>query len=251
MRRWQVQKASKSIPGKRKGPARLVKGTPLATGSDMQPPDSSQFDDIRAAMVERQLARRGIRDQRVLRAMGRVPREAFVEEGLASSAYADSALPIDCEQTISQPVIVAMMTEALQLTGSQRVLEIGTGSGYQAAVLAELAAMVFTIERHAELSRQAERRLLQLGYHNVFLRVGDGSLGWPEEAPFDRIIVTAAAGECPPALWDQLVEGGVLVGPFGPAWEQALYEVHKIAGQPQSKLLTGCRFVPLISGPGP
>jgi protein-L-isoaspartate(D-aspartate) O-methyltransferase len=213
----------------------------------MQPVDRPDFDDIRAAMVEHQLARRGVRDQRVLGAMRRVPREVFISEGLADSAYADSALPIDCEQTISQPVIVAMMTQALHLTGTERVLEVGTGSGYQTALLAELAAAVFSIERHAELSRQAQQRLRRLGYQNVFLRVGDGTLGWPEEAPFDRIIVTAAADQCPPLLWDQLIEGGVLVGPFGPAWEQALYEVHKIAGQPQSKLLTGCRFVPLIS----
>ena len=199
-------------------------------------------------MVAQQLARRGIRDQRVLGAMSRVPREAFVSEGLADEAYADSALPIDCEQTISQPVIVAMMTQALQLTGDERVLEVGTGSGYQTAILAELAVAVFSVERHADLSRQAEARLRRLGYQNIFLKVGDGALGWPEEAPFDRIIVTAAAEACPPALWHQLIEGGVLVGPFGPDYEQALYEMHKIGGQPQSKLLTGCRFVPLLPG---
>src|SRR5687767_7626625 len=180
----------------------------------MQPTDRSDFNDLRAEMVEQQLARRGIRDQRVITAMRRVPREAFVAEGLAESAYADSALPIDCEQTISQPVIVAMMTQALQITNQHRVLEIGTGSGYQTAILAELAGAVFSVERHAELSRQAGARLQRLGYQNVFLRVGDGSQGWPEEAPFDRIMVTAAAEECPPALWEQLVEGGVLVGPF-------------------------------------
>ncbi len=208
----------------------------------------SEFEHQRAAMVAQQLARRGIRDQRVLDAMRRVPREAFVAERLASDAYADSALPIDCEQTISQPVIVAMMTQALQLTGKERVLEIGTGSGYQTAILAELAAEVFSIERHAELSREAGERLRRLGYEKVFLKVGDGALGWAEEAPFDRIIVTAAAETCPPALWDQLKEGGVLVGPFGPPSEQALYETHKIAGQPQLKLLTGCRFVPLLPG---
>jgi protein-L-isoaspartate(D-aspartate) O-methyltransferase len=217
----------------------------------MQPLDSARFDDDRAAMVEQQLARRGIRDQRVLAAMRRVPREVFVGEGLAESAYADSALPIDCEQTISQPVIVAMMTQALQLENHHRVLEIGTGSGYQAAILAELAGAVFSVERHAELSRQADERLRRLGYQNVSLRVGDGTQGWPEEAPFDRIIITAATDQCPPALWEQLVEGGVLVGPFGPAWEQALYEVHKIGGQPQSKLLTGCRFVPLVADASP
>jgi protein-L-isoaspartate(D-aspartate) O-methyltransferase len=218
--------------------------------------DLSEFDQARDQMVAQQLARRGIRDQSVLDAMRRVPREAFVTERLSSDAYADSALPIDCEQTISQPVIVAMMTEALHLTGMERghsagglrVLEIGTGSGYQTAILAELAATVFSVERHAELSRQAETRLRRLGYQNIFLKVGDGALGWPEEAPFDRIIVTAAAERCPPALWEQLAEGGVLVGPFGPDYEQALYETHKIGGQPQSKILTGCRFVPLLPG---
>jgi protein-L-isoaspartate(D-aspartate) O-methyltransferase len=208
------------------------------------PPD---FTAARRAMVERQLKARGIQNARVLAAMGRVPREAFLPADLAFEAYDDGALPIACNQTISQPIIVAMMTQALQLTGTERVLEIGTGSGYQTAILAELAAAVFSIERHADLSHQAELRLQNLGYKNVFLKVGDGSLGWPEEAPFDRILITAAARECPPALWDQLAEGGILVGPFGPEFEQTLYETHKIAGQPQSKLLTGCRFVPLVS----
>jgi len=127
------------------------------------------------------------------------------------------------------------------------VLEIGTGSGYQTAILAELAAAVDSIERHADLSLQAGQRLRNFGYQNVQLRIGDGSLGWPDEAPFDRIIVTAGANECPPQLWEQLAEGGVLVGPFGPLWEQALYEIHKIGGRPQSHFLTACRFVPLVS----
>jgi protein-L-isoaspartate(D-aspartate) O-methyltransferase len=198
-------------------------------------------------MVKQQLASRGVRDQRVLKAMGRVRREAFIPESLAREAYADGALPIDCGQTISQPIIVAMMTEALQLTGEEKILEIGTGCGYQAAILAELSAAVFTIERHAELAQQAMERLRELGYQNIFVRTGDGSLGWPEEAPFDRIIVTAAAEECPPALWQQLREGGILVGPFGPSYEQALYAMHKTGGKPQSRILTSCRFVPLIT----
>jgi protein-L-isoaspartate(D-aspartate) O-methyltransferase len=213
----------------------------------LDPSIAAENAAARRSMVEHQLRGRGIRDERVLAAMGRVPREQFVLPAIAGQAYADSALPIDCSQTISQPVIVAMMTEALGLTGRERVLEIGTGSGYQAAVLAELAAVVFSIERHAELSRQALQRLARLGYRNVSLRVGDGTLGWPEEAPFDRIIVTAAAESCPPALWDQLAEGGVLVAPFGPPADQALYEMHKIGGQAQSRILTGCRFVPLVS----
>ena len=201
----------------------------------------------RRAMIDQQLRPRGIREAHVLAAIESVPRERFVLAPLADDAYSDNALPIDCGQTISQPIIVAMMTEALGLTGREKVLEIGTGSGYQTAILAELAAAVFSVERHGELSRQAGERLSELGYQNIRLRVGDGSLGWPEEAPFDRIIVTAGADECPPPLWEQLAEGGVLVGPFGPLWDQALYEIHKIAGQPQRRFLTSCRFVPLIS----
>ncbi|HMC11381.1 MAG TPA: protein-L-isoaspartate(D-aspartate) O-methyltransferase [Pirellulaceae bacterium] len=207
----------------------------------------TDLTSARAAMIQHQLRARGLRDERVLAAMGRVPRESFIPESIAHEAYLDCALPIDCGQTISQPIIVAMMTEALQLTGNENVLEIGTGSGYQTAILAELAAAVFSIERHADLAHQAETRLKNLGYRNVVVRTGDGSLGWPDEAPFDRIIVTAAAPECPPVLWDQLKEGGILVGPFGPTSEQALYEMHKIAGQPQSRILTGCRFVPLVT----
>jgi len=207
------------------------------------------FAAQRRAMVEHQLRRRGIKDERVLEAMARVPREAFLTPDLAGEAYSDCALPIDCDQTISQPVIVAMMTEALHLSGRERVLELGTGSGYQTAILAELAAEVFSIERHADLSRQAGERLRQLGYENVRLFVGDGSLGWPEAAPFDRVIVTAAAEEPPPAVWEQLTEGGVLVGPFGTAAEQLLYEMHKIGGQTKSQILTGCRFVPLVASP--
>jgi protein-L-isoaspartate(D-aspartate) O-methyltransferase len=208
---------------------------------------SADFPARRAAMVRQQLRARGVRDERVLAAMDRVPREEFVPERIAHEAYFDCALPIDCEQTISQPIIVAMMSEALQLSGSEKVLEIGAGSGYQTAILAELAARVYSIERHAELARQAAARLEQLGYANVFIRTGDGSLGWPEEAPFDRIIVTAAADKCPPALWDQLAEGGILVGPFGADYEQTLYETRKVGGQPQSRIITGCRFVPLVT----
>ncbi len=210
-------------------------------------PDSSQA--ARRAMVDHQLRLRGIADDRVLAAFERVPRELFVPPALAGDAYSDNALPIDCRQTISQPIIVAMMTEALNLTGRERILEIGTGSGYQTAILAELAAEVYSIERHAELSRQAGERLEQLGYRNVQLRVGDGSLGWPEAAPFDRMLITAGSDTCPPALWEQLAEGGVLVGPFGPPSAQSLYEIHKIGGQPQSRFITACRFVPLVSSP--
>jgi protein-L-isoaspartate(D-aspartate) O-methyltransferase len=210
-------------------------------------PMPSDFPAARASMVTHQLAARGVRDKHVLAAMAKVPRELFLPEDIVHQAYHDCALPIDCGQTMSQPIIVGMMTEALQLGGGEKVLEIGTGSGYQAAVLAELGATVYSIERHAELARQAEARFTKLAYKNIFVRTGDGSLGWPEAAPFDRIIVTAAAEECPPALWDQLIEGGILVGPFGPAAEQALHAMHKIGGRPQSRILTGCRFVPLVT----
>ena len=216
---------------------------PLTTG--FMPLD---FSTQRAAMVERQLQARGIRDERVLDAMRRVPREAFVPADVRHEAYLDCALPIDCGQTISQPVIVALMTEALQLAGDETVLEIGAGSGYQTAILAELAAAVYSIERHPQLAAQAAACLHARGYKNVFIRAGDGSLGWPEKAPFDRILVTAAARECPPALWEQLAEGGVLLGPFGPASEQSLVAMKKVAGQPQASVLTGCRFVPLVAG---
>lgn len=213
----------------------------------MSPSDPAS---ARRAMIDEQLRPRGILDLHVLAAFERVPRERFVSPELAEGAYSDNALPIDCQQTISQPIIVAMMTQALQLSGREKVLEIGTGSGYQTAILAELAAAVYSIERHAELSHQASERLQRLGYQSVRLRIGDGALGWPEEAPFDRIIVTAGANECPPQLWEQLAEGGVLVGPFGPLWEQSLYEIHKIGGRPQSHFLTACRFVPLVSAAG-
>jgi protein-L-isoaspartate(D-aspartate) O-methyltransferase len=207
-----------------------------------------QFDAARERMLREQLQRRGIRSTSVLQAMARVPREEFVADDYRDQAYADGALPIACEQTISQPYIVALMSEALELSGQERVLEIGTGSGYQTAVLAELAATVYSVERHAELSQQAQTRLVARGYQNVHLRIGDGSLGWPEEAPFDRILITAVAEQCPAPLWQQLAEGGLLVAPFGNSAHQALYAQHKIGGQPQSQFLTQCRFVPLVSG---
>ena len=209
--------------------------------------DELEFEAARQSMLSQQLERRGIRSSQVLAAMGQVPREKFVDRLEQDLAYADSALPIACEQTISQPYIVALMTEALELSRRERVLEIGTGSGYQTAVLAELAGEVYSIERHDKLAQQASARLAETGYQNVHLRVGDGALGWPEAAPFDRIIITAAAERCPPALWQQLVEGGILVAPFGPSGQQVLYAVHKIGGQEQSRPLSNCRFVPLVS----
>jgi protein-L-isoaspartate(D-aspartate) O-methyltransferase len=183
----------------------------------------------------------------VLEAMSKVPREQFVAKRLEGMAYVDSALPIDCGQTISQPTIVALMTDALRLTGHERVLEVGTGSGYQAAILAELAGSVVTIERHGELARQAATRLKKLGYGNVLVLHGDGTRGCPERAPFDRIIVTAAADRCPPCLFEQLKEGGILVAPLGDSWEQTLVQIRKVNGAPVRRQLCGCTFVPLIS----
>lgn len=201
----------------------------------------------RQEMISRHLRARGIGDARVLAAMERVPREVFIGEELTPEAYADAALPIACGQTISQPYIVAMMSEALELTGREMVLEIGTGSGYQTAILAELAREVYSIERHPQLSHIAGARLSALQYQNVHLRIGDGSLGWPEAAPFDRVIITAAAHHCPPALWDQLAEGGLLIGPFGSREEQTMTLIRKIRGEAQATRSIPCRFVPLVS----
>jgi protein-L-isoaspartate(D-aspartate) O-methyltransferase len=189
---------------------------------------------------------RFVRDRRVLEALGRVPRERFVPPDLAHLAYADMALPIPEGQTISQPLIVAMMTEALALGGGERVLEIGTGSGYQTAVLAELAAEVITLERHEALAEPARRLLAGLGYANVRVVCGDGSLGWPEGAPYGGILVTAAAPRVPPSLLEQLVEGRSLVIPVGDPHEQDLLRVEKTAAGAVSHNLGPCKFVPLI-----
>jgi protein-L-isoaspartate(D-aspartate) O-methyltransferase len=197
-------------------------------------------------MVRDQLETRGITSRSVLEAMGRVPRERFMPPELRDEAYADRALSISCGQTISQPYIVALMTQALELTGAEKVLDVGTGSGYQAALLSLLAREVISIERHAELSAQAGKVLADLACDNVRLVVGDGTLGFPEEAPYDRIIVAAAASHVPTALWDQLNEGGILVIPVGETDTQMLQQVTKTAREPRVVDLAPCRFVPLI-----
>ena len=207
-------------------------------------PDA-QVELERRAMLE-QLLERGIKNTRVLAAMDRVKRERFVPDGVRHLTFADRALPIGCSQTISQPYIVALMTEAMQLTGVEHVLEIGTGSGYQTAILAELSASVVSIERHAELSERAREVLAECGYTNVTLVVGDGTLGWLERAPYDRILVAAAAQHIPRALDEQLSEGGILVIPIGDASGQELQAYHKIGGQLEAEWLSGCRFVPLV-----
>jgi len=210
------------------------------------------IDDERARlkMVDEQLAARGIKDRRVLSAMGRVPRHLFVEEALRDSAYGDHALPIGEQQTISQPYMVALMTETLALKGTERVLEIGTGSGYQTAVLAELAAQVYSVERIDSLAVKARRLLTTLGYRNVQIKVFDGTYGWKEEAPFDAILVTAGSPEIPMPLTEQLKEGGRMVIPVGERTTQVLKKVTKTPAGIEVTALTGCVFVPLIGGHG-
>jgi protein-L-isoaspartate(D-aspartate) O-methyltransferase len=197
-------------------------------------------------MVRDQLRRRGIHDRRVLEAMEEVPRQNFVLPELAEQAYADRALPIDCSQTISQPYMVALMTQALALTGTEHVLEIGTGSGYQTAILARLAGDVISVERHAELLQGARAALAALGCENVELIVADGSAGWPNGAPYDRILVTAAAGQCPQTLIDQLADTGRLVIPLGSGENQVLQQLTKRGDQQIWEDLVPCRFVPLV-----
>lgn len=201
----------------------------------------------RDQMVRRQLRARNIRDERVLAAMLNVPRELFVPESEAGQAYADCALPIGCGQTISQPYIVALTLEALQLRGHERVLEVGAGSGYQAALLGLLAREVYAIEIVPELAESAKRVIEELGYDNVRVIMGDGSIGYPPAAPYDAIAVAAAPRTLPPALVDQLVDGGRLVIPVGERWGQTLYRIRKRGRHTDAEALTGCAFVPLIT----
>ncbi len=203
-----------------------------------------EFDRLRRRMVETQLLARDIRDARVLTAMGKVPRHEFVPSDLRAFAYNDGALPLKLGQTISQPYIVAYMTQLLELEGDERVLEIGTGSGYQAAVLAEIVAEVYTIEILRELSEQAEALLKKFDYKNVHFRTGDGYAGWPENAPFDRIIVTAAPKQVPQPLIDQLKEGGLLVCPVGRP-DQDLIVLKKGRDGVTRRSTIPVRFVPM------
>lgn len=204
----------------------------------------------RRSMVESQLRARGIRDERVLAAMLHVPRHEFVSENFRDQVYEDHPIPIGEGQTLSQPYIVAIMLEVLALGSSDVVLEIGTGSGYQTALLSELTRQVYSVERHASLARTAQAALGRLGYTNTEVMIGDGSHGLPERAPFDAIVVSAAAPQIPPSLFEQLREGGRMVIPVGPPHAQELQLVRKQAGQPVVTDLEGCRFVPLIGGEG-
>jgi protein-L-isoaspartate(D-aspartate) O-methyltransferase len=205
-----------------------------------------RFARERDRMVAEQLVRRGIADPRVLEAMRGTPRHLFVDEALRNQAYGDHPLPIGDGQTISQPFMVARMTELLRLTGREKVLEVGTGSGYQAAVLARLAARVCTVERNPKLAARARQTLETIGASNVWVRTANGTFGWPDEAPFDRIVVTAGGPSVPPPLLEQLAEGGRMVMPVGSEDSQRLQIVEKVAGQPRVTEDSGCVFVKLI-----
>jgi protein-L-isoaspartate(D-aspartate) O-methyltransferase len=204
------------------------------------------FPKARLKMVEEQIVSRGIKDPKLIAAMKKIPRHLFVEEALQNQAYSDHPLPIGEKQTISQPYMVALMTEALLLTGKEKVLEIGSGSGYQTAILAELSEKVFSIERIRSLAIRARKLVYELGYFNVEIKIFDGTLGWMEESPFDAIMVTAGSPDIPQSMIDQLAMGGRLVIPVGDAHTQDLLRVTKIEGGIKKEDLGGCRFVKLI-----
>jgi protein-L-isoaspartate(D-aspartate) O-methyltransferase len=204
------------------------------------------FPKARLKMVEEQITSRGIKDAKLIAAIKKIPRHLFVEEALQSQAYSDHPLPIGEKQTISQPYMVALMTEAMLLTGKEKVLEIGTGSGYQTAILAELSEKVFSIERIRPLAIRARKLLYELGYFNVEIKIFDGTFGWMEESPFDAIIVTAGSPNIPQPLIDQLAIGGRLVIPVGDAFVQDLFRVTKTEEGIKKEDLGGCRFVKLI-----
>ena len=213
----------------------------------------SRYSKQRTRMINNHLMARGITDERVLKTMATVPRHLFVDESIQDQAYSDNPLPIGSRQTISQPYIVGLMTEALELKGTEKVLEIGTGCGYQTAVLAELAERVFSIERIASLAFRAQRTLDSLHYYNILIRAGDGTYGWSEEAPFDAIIATAGAPKIPETLKEQLAVGGRLVIPVGSQSSQTLLKITRLSEKTEDMKiedLCGCRFVDLIGEHG-
>ncbi len=210
----------------------------------------SSFTINRDRMIQEQLQARGIEDARVLEAMQQIPRHIFVEDALQEQAYGDFPLPIGCGQTISQPYIVALMTETLELEGHEKVLEIGTGSGYQAVVLSQLCARVYTVERFEQLMNRARRLFDRLRCHNISSRLDDGTMGWPAEAPFDRIIVTAAGPQVPEPLLEQLADPGRLIIPVGDRFNQMLQVVELVQGQLHVHDITPVRFVDLVGAHG-
>lgn len=226
----------------------LVLGSVILFGyTNMMRRGGDEFEEARGAMMETQLKARGISDPRVLEVMGRVPRHLFVSTSLQEQAYADHPLPIGEGQTISQPYVVALMTESLKLTGPERMLEVGTGSGYQAAVLAELCEEVYTIEIREALAESAEDRLKGLGYKNVHVKWADGYFGWEEHAPFDAVIITCAVNHVPPHLLQQLKDGGRLILPLGStAYYQTLTLIEKEGEELIVTYITSVRFVPMI-----
>lgn len=208
------------------------------------------YEILRKRMVEEQLIPRGIKNPRLLNSFYKIERHKFIPENLRSSAYADFPVPIGEGQTISQPYIVALMTECLDLTGQEKVLEIGTGSGYQTAILAELAKEIYSIERFEVLAKRAEAILSELDYTNIKIKVSDGTLGWQEAAPFDRIMITAASPKIPLPLLDQLADNGKLILPLGESFSQVLTLVEKRNGKLKSIDICGCVFVPLVGKHG-
>jgi protein-L-isoaspartate(D-aspartate) O-methyltransferase len=225
----------------------LVVALFAATGCGQQAPPVPDFAAQRQQMVQRQLMTRGINDARVLAAMAKVPREEFIPADARADAYEDGPLPIGYDQTISQPYIVAFMTEQLRPKPSDRVLEVGTGSGYQAAILAELVSDVYSIEIVEPLAKSAEATLQRVGYKNVHVKFGDGYKGWPEEGPFDAIIVTCAPDKVPQPLVDQLKDDGRMVIPVGDRFAQQLYLLEKKNGQLKQSATLPVRFVPMTS----
>jgi protein-L-isoaspartate(D-aspartate) O-methyltransferase len=223
----------------------LVIAAIAVAGCGQKPTPASDFAAERERMVQQQLRTRGIKDERVLAAMAKVPREEFVPQDSRTASYDDGPLPIGYDQTISQPYIVAFMTEQLRLKPSDRVLEVGTGSGYQAAILAELVADVYTLEIVEPLAKNAEATLARFGYKNIHMKVGDGYKGWPEQAPFDAIIVTCAPDKVPQPLTDQLKDGGRMVIPVGERFAQQLYLLEKKNRQLKESVTLPVRFVPM------
>jgi protein-L-isoaspartate(D-aspartate) O-methyltransferase len=231
-----------------RGLRRGAKSIPIGSMNHTINPE--QLAQQRARMVEEQLRARGIRDEGVLAALGRVPRERFIAPEYVKDAYADRPVPIGAGQTVSQPFMVAVMVEALEVQASDRVLEVGTGTGYEAAVLGELAAAVWTIERHPELADRARQILQQLGYANVQVITGDGSRGLMEQAPFDKILVAAGAPQAPPSLIEQLADRGRMAVPVGNRVEQQLQVVRKTGGKIVTATNVLCCFVPLLGAEG-